>query len=118
MNSILLRRFTDVLDLLSRGRFVERCDEHLQDAIARLESLPSEKGSASITVELKINFDSGRVDIVPSVKSKLPEGKAFSATALWTHDGALSVQHPSQVDMFAGPEDAEDRQRRREQAGG
>lgn len=117
MDSILLRRFADVLELANRGRFSEKCDEHLQKAIAALEALPSEKGAATITVEMKINFDSGRVDIVPSVKSKLPEGKAFSATVLWTHGGALSVQHPSQTDMFAGPEDAEARQRRRESVG-
>lgn len=117
MKSVLVRRYADVLELANRGRFAEKCDEHLQNAISALEALPSEKGSATITVEMKINYDSGRVDIVPSVKSRLPEGKAFAATAMWTHDGALSLQHPSQTDMFAGPEEAEARQRRRENVG-
>ena len=117
MTTALLRRFTDVLNLLNRGRFTEKCDEHLANAIETLEALPSEKGTAKITIELTVNFDSGRVDIVPKVVSKLPEGKVFAATALWTHEGGLSVQHPSQIDIFSGPEDAAERQRRRDASG-
>ncbi|VTZ24052.1 hypothetical protein MPC1_16100002 [Methylocella tundrae] len=51
----------------------------------------------------QVHYDSGRLEIKPSIKSKLPEEKAFSGTPFWTHEGALSVQHPSQIDMFAGP---------------
>jgi hypothetical protein len=106
MSTKIIRSLLDVFPILSRGRFVEKCNEHLVHAIETLEALPAEKGTASIDIKLTINFDSGRVDIVPSVKSKLPEEKGFAATALWTHDGGLSVQHPSQFDMFAGPREA------------
>lgn len=117
MNSALLRRFTDVVEFFDRGRFAVECNTRLQEAIEFLEALPAEKGTATMTVEVKIKFDGGRLDLVPKLTSKLPE-KTFPATVFWAHDGALSVQHPSQVDMFAGPEDAEERQRRRENAGG
>ena len=53
---------------------------------------------------------------VAGVKSKLPEDKAFSETPFWTLDGGLSVQHPSQTDMFAGPRDAAERPRNQETA--
>ena len=99
----LIRNITDVLGMLSRGRFAEKCDEHLATALETLEAIPSEKGTATITITLTLNYESGRIDIKPAVKSKLPEEKAFSGTPLWVHEGGLSVQHPSQMDMFPGP---------------
>lgn len=104
-----IRRFIDVLGLLSRGRFSEKCDEHFEEAIRALEALPTEKGTATINLAITLNFDSGRLDIKPSIKSKLPEEKAFSGTPFWTHEGGVSTQHPSQADMF-GPRDAGERE--------
>lgn len=101
-----------MLGLLSRGKFEEKLDEHLAAAIATLEALPAEKGSATITVQITLDYQSGRIDLKPTVKSKLPEEKGFSDTPFWAVDGALSVQHPSQIDMF-GPQDAAERARER-----
>lgn len=100
-----IRSFSEMLGLLSRGRFAERLDAELSEAIDSLENLPNEKGTAKITVEISLNYQSGRLDIRPSVKAKLPEAQAFSDTPFWTHEGGLSVQHPSQSDMF-GPREA------------
>lgn len=111
-----IRKFTDMIDLLNRGRFTEKLDEHLADAIASLEALPAEKGTATISVSITLVYESGRLDIKPTVKSKLPEEKAFASTAFWAVEHALSVQHPSQTDMFSGPMDAEERRRNRESA--
>lgn len=108
--SRIIRSFADTLGLLNRGRFVEKCDEHLAEALQTLEALPGEKGTATITVALTINYESGRLDIKPAIKSKLPEEKAFAGTPFWSHEGGLSVQHPSQIDMF-GPRAAEERLR-------
>lgn len=116
MSARTIHRFADMLGLLNRGRFIEKVDEHLVAAIEALEALPGEKGKAKLTIEVDIIFESGRVDIKPSVKSKLPEDKAFSETPFWTLDGGLSVQHPSQSDMFAGPRDAAERPRNQETA--
>ncbi len=95
-----IRRLSELLGLLDRGNFDRACDEALSEAIAHLESLPKEQGTAKITIELTIAFDSGRVDIQPVLKSKLPEGQAFGRTPMWVSDGALSTQHPNQTDMF------------------
>lgn len=110
MSNRPIRRFADMLGLLSRGKFVEKCDEHLANALQTLEALPGEKGEATITVTVKVVFESGRLDIRPTVKSKLPEEKGFNGTPFWAVDGALSVQHPSQTDMFVR-DTAEDRER-------
>ncbi|MCX5513449.1 hypothetical protein C3941_23640 [Kaistia algarum] len=100
MSARPIRRIADVLGLLNRGRFVEKCDEHLAKAIETLEALPDEKGTATITIEIKVAYQGGRVDIRPAVKLKLPDDKAFTETPFWTAEGGLSVQHPSQTDMF------------------
>lgn len=111
MSARIIRRFGDMLGLLNRGKFTETCDEHLTKAIETLEALPSEKGTATITVTITVNYESGRLDIKPTVKSKLPEDKAFAATPFWAVEGGVSVNHPSQHDMF--PRDATERERER-----
>ena len=100
MNSRPIRRFSEVLGLLDRGAFEDACDAALSEALTTLESLPKEKGTATITIEMTIAYDTGRIDIEPKIKSKLPE-EAFGRTPFWSYDGALSTQHPSQIDMFA-----------------
>lgn len=114
--SRLIRSVTEMLGLLSRGRFAEKCDEHLQHAIQSLESLPDGRGKATLTITLDIAFQEGRLDVTPAVKSKLPEDKGFTGTPFWALEGALSVQHPSQFDMF-GPRAASDREDRGRDAG-
>lgn len=109
-----IRKFTEMLGLLSKGKFSDRLDEELSEAISTLENLPNEKGSATITVTMTLTYQSGRLDIKPTVKAKLPEEKSFSDTPFWTLDGALSVQHPSQIDMFGGPSVAGERRERAE----
>lgn len=113
MSARPIRSYVELLGLLSRGRFVERLDEELTEAVASLEATASEKGKATITVTLDLAYQSGRLDIKPTVKAKLPEEKAFGDTPFWTYEGGLSVQHPSQIDMFGGPRSAEDRQQDR-----
>lgn len=108
-----IRRFEEMLGILSRGRFAEKCDEHLANVLETLEALPNEKGTATMTLTVTFTYESGRIDIKPAVKSKLPEEKAFSGTPFWSFEGGLSVQHPSQMDMFGGPRDAAERERER-----
>jgi hypothetical protein len=95
-----IRRITELLGLLDRGTFEDACDLALSEALATLEGLPKEQGTATLTIELKIAYDKGRVDVQPVLKSKLPEGQAFGRTPMWVADGMLSTQHPSQMDIF------------------
>jgi hypothetical protein len=95
-----IRSFIEMLGFLSRGKFVDKLNEHMVSAIETLEALPQEKGSATITVTITFNYEGGRLDLVPKVQSKLPDGKGFSGTPFWAIEGALSLEHPSQADMF------------------
>ena len=109
-----IRSFTEALGLLSRGRFVEKCDESLQKALETLGALPDGKGKATITLTIDIAAQEDRLELKPTIKVKLPEEKGFAGTPFWNYEGALSVQHPSQFDMFNGPRDAEERRRERD----
>lgn len=113
MSTKPIRSFTELVGVLSRGRFSEKCNEHLTHALETLEALPNQQGKATLTVTLTIAFQEGRVEVIPSVKSKLPEEKGFAGTPFWSMDGGFSVQHPSQTDMFAGPRSAADLARER-----
>lgn len=95
-----IRKLTELIGLLDRGGFESACDAALNEALQTLEALPKGQGTANLTIVLTIAYDSGRVDVQPVIKSKLPEGQAFGRTPMWVQDGALSTQHPSQTDMF------------------
>lgn len=100
MSKPVFRRMTDLIGFLARGKFAERCDQHLEDALQALADQPDGKGTVTITLTLVIAAQEDRLDVKPTVKSKLPEEKGFSATPFWLVDGGFSVQHPSQADMF------------------
>lgn len=102
----LIRQFTETLGLLDRGSFVKKCNDALAETLSTLESQPSEKGKASITVTLDFAFDKGMLQITPSIKNKLPEADRSGATIFWAHEGALSTQHPSQIDIEDAIRDA------------
>jgi hypothetical protein len=95
----LIRSFAETLGLLDRGAFVSKCNNALTEAIENLEGQPSEKGKATITVTLDLTYDKGMLQVLPSLKSKLPEAERSAATIFWAHEGALSTQHPSQIDL-------------------
>lgn len=95
----LIRRFTETLSLLDRGSFESKCNAALTDALETLASQPTEKGKASVTITLDLAYDKGMVQVVPSIKSKLPEADRSGATIFWAHEGSLSTQHPLQHDL-------------------
>jgi hypothetical protein len=107
MSDRVIRSYTEMLGLLSRGDFSRRLDQELTKLIETLEALPTESGKATITVGVEFKYELGRIDINPTFKVKLPETDRFMKTPFWTIEGALSVQHPSQLDIFSGPRTVE-----------
>ena len=100
MASPVIHRFSQMLGLMNRGRLEEKIDAELQKALETLEATPQQKGKAKITLEITLDYDGGNISLSPRVRSKLPDEPDLPATNLWVVDGALSVQHPSQTDMF------------------
>lgn len=103
MNDRVIRSYTEMLGLLSRGDFSRRLDQELTKLVETLEALPTDSGKATITVGIEFKYELGRIDINPTFKVKLPDTDRFMKTPFWAIEGALSVQHPSQIDMFSGP---------------
>src|SRR5690606_1317765 len=89
-----------MLGLVSRGDFSRHPDAKLTEAIEALEACPADKCKAEITVKITLDYELGRVDVKGEAKVKLPETAKFMKTPFWVVDGALSVEHPNQIDMF------------------
>lgn len=106
MSARLIRRFAEVIGLVDPN-FEGACNAAVREVVEELENLPSEKGKATITVTLDFEYEKGLFNLLPNVKVKLPDGKKFGRTPFWAHEGALSTQHPKQIDMFGGPRGVE-----------
>lgn len=98
--SRVLRTFREMLGLLSRGDFSRHLDTLMTEAIEAVEACPADKCKAEITLKITFDYELGRIDIKADAKSKLPDTVKFMKTPFWTIDGQLSVEHPSQIDMF------------------
>jgi|GEM_PF-5406217 hypothetical protein len=98
--SRVLRSFREMLGLVSRGDFSRHLDAKLTEAIEALEACPADKCKAEITVKITLDYELGRVDVKGEAKVKLPETAKFMKTPFWVVDGALSVEHPNQIEMF------------------
>lgn len=96
----VLRSFRQMIGLLSRGDFSRHCDKLFHEAIEALEACPADKCKAEITVKITFDYELGRIDVKAEAKSKLPDTVKFMKTPFWSIDGALSVEHPNQIDMF------------------
>ncbi|AZO04562.1 hypothetical protein [Mesorhizobium sp. M2A.F.Ca.ET.043.02.1.1] len=114
----VLRSFRQMIGLLSRGDFSRHCDKLLGEAIEALEASPADKCQAKITVTITLDYELGRIDVKADAKSKLPDTVKFMKTPFWSIDGALSVEHPNQIDMFPARKvhDADDEDEERETA--
>lgn len=100
--SRVIRSYTETVGLLSRGDFARRLDEELTKLLETFENMTADTGKGSIAVKIEFKYELGRIDINPTFKVTPPEHDRFMKTPFWIVDGALSVQHPSQIDMF-GP---------------
>ena len=105
MSGQVIHEFLKALGVLHRGRFVEKCNAEMAKLLAALEEHPDEKVSGTITVTVTVTKLGDRLDVTPKVEAKPPKERGFGGVTFWPLEGGLSVQHPSQTDMF-GPRDA------------
>lgn len=104
--SRVIRDYRTVIELVARGRLVERLDEQIRDVLEALEASDDEKAKASLTVTLSFQRMADRTDVHGACKVVLPPDLPLPSLTLFNVEGGLSLQHPSQLDMFAGPRDA------------
>lgn len=116
MSKHIIHSLFQALGLSNKGRFQEKVDAELRAVIQALEEHPEEKAKGSLTLTIDFVKLGDRIDMKPQVKAKLPDEKGFTSTPFWIVEGGLSVQHPSQVDMFGGPSEVGERRRAAEPA--
>lgn len=109
MSQRVIRSFLQALGLLSRGRLEEKLNDEMSRVIGALEEHPEEKAKASLCLTIEFTKLADRIDLRPTVKTTLPKEKELPSTTFWPLENGLSVQHPSQTDMFSGPRDAAER---------
>ena len=95
--------FLQTTALLNRGRFVERVNAEVSKLLESLEGMPDATGAGSLTLAFKFQSIGGEIKLSATVKSSLPQLPALSPTTFWLIDGELSVDHPTQRDLFEGP---------------
>lgn len=101
MSARLIRRFAEIVALVENGELEQGCNEAVTKIFEALEGA-SEGAKASLTLKLDFVLKNGIVEFgseEPAVK--VPKRKYRKAIG-WIHEGALSLQHPKQIDMF-GP---------------
>lgn len=96
----LIRNFLQLAGLMHRGKVEQKLNSELARLINAVEEHPDEKASGQVGIFLTVTKLGDRYDIKPSVQTKLPKEKDFTGSTFWVIDGALSLEHPDQADMF------------------
>ncbi len=107
--SRVIRDFRTVLDIVARGRLTEKADSQLVSLLEAMEASLDETAKGQLQVTLSFQRIGEKIDISGAVKMTPPPEKKLPPSTLFVVEGGLSVQHPSQTDMFSGPRDAADR---------
>ena len=102
----VIRDFRTITELIARGRLVEKLDAQILNLIEALEDSDDDKSKASLQLTLTFQRIGEKTDIRATYKATPPPDKPLPAVTLFNVEGGLSLQHPSQIDMFAGPRDA------------
>ncbi|MBY6239847.1 hypothetical protein [Methylosinus sp. Sm6] len=107
----LIDSYPEIMGIFGREDVNGKLNELLREALEAIEDAPGDKAKASVTLDIAFARDGDRVTIVPAVKSKLPPQAGFRGTTCWLVEGKISLQHPSQIDMFSGPREVAPRTR-------
>lgn len=105
-----IRDAATVIGMLERGDLAVSLGEEITGTIAEMygqsEERPKAKIKGEVTLKLKFEMEDRAVTISGDVTSKRPKAPRGSSYFWATEDGELSLEHPQQHDMFAGPREA------------
>ncbi|WP_454919255.1 hypothetical protein [Xanthobacter sediminis] len=101
MAAHLIRDFLKAVGLIHKGKVKAKLDAEMQKVLDAVDQHPEETAIGVVQLTVTVRKMGDRLDIVPKVESKLPKEKGFGPAAFWLVDGALSLQHPDQDDMFS-----------------
>lgn len=98
-----LREAPQIIGALEDGELARDFSAEIRKVLETLREHAAQKGSASGSVTLKLNFrlEGSSVDIDADFSSVTPKKKRVRSTFFSVSDG-LSTEHPRQVSMFEG----------------
>lgn len=109
MSKGIIHDFLQAIGLIGRGRTHEKLNDEMARLIQAMQDHPEDKASGSITLTMKFTKLVDRIDLQPEIKTVLPKEKGLASATFWPAEGGLSVEHPSQHDMFGGPRETSSR---------
>lgn len=102
----LIRDAQVLIGSLESGQLLADLSNKVMETLAELKNQSGPKRTVRGSVTLKLNFavEDAKVTIENEISNKVP-ARPRSSDFFWvTDDGALSTQHPKQLDMgFDGP---------------
>ena len=97
-----IRDATEIIARLEGGDLAADLSKEIETAIVALTEHAGDRNVArgSLTLTLSFEIAHGKAEITADIKSKLPKRLRRTSFFFATDDGALSLEHPSQHDMF------------------
>ena len=98
-----IRDSLQVIGMLERGVVAGELSDAIEKTLQILQDAAGGKGKATGSVTLKLDFtvQGSNVEIEPAITTKHPKVKRPRTFLFVTADGALSTEHPQQLDMLA-----------------
>jgi hypothetical protein len=103
---MILKTLDEIIGHMERGDFAKDAAVAFQEVLTALHE--QDGGSGAVTLKFKFKAKGEMTSIVTSIDTTIPKRERKTSTAFITGDGRLSLQHPDQVDMFAGRRDSID----------
>lgn len=94
---------TEILALLERGDLAADLSVEIRKVISDLQERAGQKGKASghVTLRLDMTIEDGvKLEVRGKIETKTPPIPRRASWLFATPNGTVSVEHPSQRDMF------------------
>ena len=99
-----LRDAATILSSLDGGEVLRKLSAEMTAALVALDEdtgrRPKAKAKGSVTLKVSFEVENGMVNVGAEISSKLPKPTVPSSFFWLLADGALSTDHPKQIDMF------------------
>ncbi|KQS90325.1 hypothetical protein [Rhizobium sp. Leaf386] len=99
-----LHDFSQIIGLLENGKLNPELSTRTAETLDALhelsEAIDGGKVKGSLTLKLEFTVKDGQVEIQTAFDNKIPKRPRRVSTFWIVEDGALSMEHPRQHDMF------------------
>lgn len=105
-----IRDAQTIIGILEGGALAPALSKEITETLSELNDHstdnPRKKIKGSVTLKLDVEVEAGAATIHADISSKRPKAVRGSSFFWLLEDGALSTEHPQQMNMF-GPRDSD-----------